>query len=73
MNYTLLIVDLPENVEDYHDVYPLDIYGHSSKVLTYNTSTYRATNPKTGEKCCLKRIHGIILVNIILSKLKDFF
>lgn len=50
--------DLPENVEDYHDVYPLDIYGHSSKIMTYSTSTYRATNSKTGEKCCLKRIHG---------------
>ncbi|VVC32549.1 Hypothetical protein CINCED_3A004446 [Cinara cedri] len=50
--------DLPENVEDYHDVYPLDIFGHSSKILTYSTSTYRATHSKTGEKCCLKRIHG---------------
>uniref|UniRef100_A0A2S2QGR8 PAN2-PAN3 deadenylation complex subunit PAN3 n=1 Tax=Sipha flava TaxID=143950 RepID=A0A2S2QGR8_9HEMI len=50
--------DLPENVEDYHDVYPLDIHGHSSKILTYSTSTYRATNSKTGEKCCLKRIHS---------------
>ncbi|KAE9531340.1 hypothetical protein AGLY_010546 [Aphis glycines] len=53
--------DLPENIEDYHDVYPLDIYGHSSKILSYSTSTYRATNSKTGEKCCLKRIHGFRL------------
>lgn len=54
----LFILDLPENVEDYHDVYPLDTYGHSSKILSYCTTTYRATNSKTGEKCCLKRIHG---------------
>ncbi|XP_050540009.1 PAN2-PAN3 deadenylation complex subunit PAN3 isoform X2 [Daktulosphaira vitifoliae] len=50
--------DLPESIEDYYEIYPLDNYGHSSKVLTFNTSTYRATNSKTGEKCCLKRIHG---------------
>ncbi|XP_050421914.1 PAN2-PAN3 deadenylation complex subunit PAN3 [Adelges cooleyi] len=50
--------DLPESIEDYHEVYPLDNYGHSSKITTFNTSTYRATNSKTGDKCCLKRIHG---------------
>lgn len=55
---TFMLTDLPENVEDYHDVYPLDIFGHTSKILTYSTSTYRATHSKTGEKCCLKRIHG---------------
>lgn len=50
-------------MEDYHDVYPLDIYGHCSKILAYNTSTYRATNSKTGEKCCLKRVHGKNYIN----------
>lgn len=66
MFINILILDLPENIEDYHDVYPLDIYGHSSKILSYSTSTYRATNSKTGEKCCLKRIHGNNLINYIL-------
>lgn len=60
------ILDLPETIEDYHDIYPLDMFGHSSKILAYSTSTYRATNSKTGEKCCLKRIHGKKLNYIIL-------
>jgi len=64
--FSIYILDLPENVEDYHDIYPLDIYGHSSKILTYSTSTYRATYSKTGEKCCLKRIHGNNLMNYSL-------
>lgn len=63
----IYILDLPETIEDYHDVYPLDIYGHSSKILTYSTSTYRATYSKTGEKCCLKRIHGKRFNDLFIS------
>lgn len=51
--------DLPNEVDNYHELCPLEpIHKPASTVLGYQTSTYKATNIKTGTRYCLRRVHG---------------
>lgn len=57
-------LDLPAEVDHYHDLVPLETHtlNHAIKSNTYGlvTSTYKASNSRTGMRYCLKRIHGKI-------------
>jgi len=51
--------DLPTEVDSYHELCPLEpIHKPASTVLGYQTSTYKATNIKSGTRYCLRRVHG---------------
>lgn len=51
--------DLPAEVDNYHELCPLEpIHKPASTVLGYQTSTYKATSLKNGQRYCLRRIHG---------------
>lgn len=51
--------DLPNEVDNYHELCPLEpLHKPASTVLGYQTSTYKATNIKTGTRFCLRRVHG---------------
>lgn len=60
-------LDLPSEVDNYHDLCPLESIPsgpmHKAQLLGYPTSTYKATNIKTGVRYCLRRIHGFRLQN----------
>lgn len=55
-------LDLPVEVDNYHELLPLEalpsVPKHQS--IPFLTSTYKATHTKTGQKFCLRRIHGIV-------------
>ena len=53
--------DLPTEVDNYHELCPLEPPGqpHKSSAFGYVTSTYKATNTKSGQCYCLRRIHGM--------------
>ncbi|XP_057368504.1 PAN2-PAN3 deadenylation complex subunit pan3-like isoform X1 [Daphnia carinata] len=57
-----LFPDLPSDVDHYHELVPLETHtlNQAVKSNTYGliTSTYKASNSKTGIRYCLKRIHG---------------
>ncbi|KAK4013870.1 hypothetical protein OUZ56_026422 [Daphnia magna] len=57
-----LFPDLPSDVDHYHELVPLETHtlNQAVKSNTYGliTSTYKASNSKTGMRYCLKRIHG---------------
>lgn len=54
--------DLPTEVDHYHELVPLETHtlNQAVKSNTYGliTSTYKASNSRTGMRYCLKRIHG---------------
>ncbi|KAL6258818.1 hypothetical protein P5V15_010764 [Pogonomyrmex californicus] len=55
--------DIPNEVDSYHELCPLEpIHKPASTVLGYQTSTYKATNIKTGTRYCLRRIHAMVFV-----------
>ena len=52
--------DLPAEVDNYHELCPLGrIHKPASSHHRYQTSTYKATSLKNGQRYCLRRIHGI--------------
>ncbi|XP_043190222.1 PAN2-PAN3 deadenylation complex subunit pan3-like [Amphibalanus amphitrite] len=55
--------DLPTEVDNYHELCPLEPPGqpHKSSTFGYVTSAYKATNTKSGQCYCLRRIHGLRL------------
>ncbi|XP_050312356.1 PAN2-PAN3 deadenylation complex subunit pan3 isoform X2 [Anthonomus grandis grandis] len=58
--------DLPQEVESYHELYPLEPISNQvlhKAHLGYQTSMYKATHAKTGVRYCLRRIHGFRLQN----------
>lgn len=64
--------DLPSEVDSYHELCPLEtIHKPASSVLGYQTSTYKATNIKTGTHYCLRRVHGNTHIFLFLPKCKN--
>lgn len=65
-------IDLPSDVDHYHELVPLETHtlNNAVKSNTYGliTSTYKASNSRTGMRYCLKRIHGNCIVYIIQLK-----
>ncbi|GLV34006.1 Poly(A) specific ribonuclease subunit PAN3 [Carabus blaptoides fortunei] len=59
--------DLPHEVDNYHELVPLEPLPtgplHKAQLPGYPTSTYKATNIKTGVRYCLRRVHGFRLQN----------
>ena len=50
--------DLPEAVEHYQELIPLELPKTEASLFGYQTSMYKVTNTKNGIKYCLRRIHG---------------
>uniref|UniRef100_A0A1B6IQW3 PAN2-PAN3 deadenylation complex subunit PAN3 n=2 Tax=Homalodisca liturata TaxID=320908 RepID=A0A1B6IQW3_9HEMI len=67
--------DLPTEVDNYHELVPLEPLPTSlhKPQMTYHTSTYKATNMKTGTRYCLRRIHGYRLNNTKCSMIVDLW
>ncbi|XP_066590957.1 PAN2-PAN3 deadenylation complex subunit pan3 [Prorops nasuta] len=66
--------DLPNEVDNYHELCPLEpIHKPASTVLGYQTSTYKATNIKSGTRYCLRRIHDFRLANTKCMVLVDMW
>lgn len=69
LTFVLLFKGLPQEVDHYHELVPLEPYclGRAVKSSSYGliTSTYKATHTKTGIRYCLKRIHGILYQQIM--------
>ncbi|CAG9856789.1 unnamed protein product [Phyllotreta striolata] len=57
--------DLPQEVDSYHELYPLEPISNSlhKAHLGYQATMYKATHIKTGIPYCLRRIHGFRLSN----------
>ncbi|KAK9886254.1 hypothetical protein WA026_015767 [Henosepilachna vigintioctopunctata] len=53
--------DLPQDVDGYHELCPLELISNTSVHKGYQTSMYKATHTKTGTHYCLRRIHGFRL------------
>lgn len=74
---TLWFLDLPHDVDSYHELCPLEPIPNNSLHKThlgYQASMYKATNIKTGVRYCLRRIHGIdILCICVLRKNRWMF
>ncbi|RWS30896.1 PAB-dependent poly(A)-specific ribonuclease subunit PAN3-like protein, partial [Leptotrombidium deliense] len=53
------IPDLPEHVDNFHELFPLESPCSAlSSTFGLVTSVYKATNMKSGEVVCLRRIHS---------------
>ncbi|XP_075230352.1 poly(A) specific ribonuclease subunit PAN3 isoform X2 [Lycorma delicatula] len=67
--------DLPTEVDNYHELCPLEQLPslHKTQLIGYQTSTYKATNLKTGIRYCLRRIHGFRLPNTKCMVLVDMW
>lgn len=50
--------DLPNEVDNYHELCPLEPIHKPASTIEYQTSTYKATSIKSGTRYCLRRIHG---------------
>ncbi|KAL1130726.1 hypothetical protein AAG570_011967 [Ranatra chinensis] len=70
-----LYPDLPLEVDNYHELCPIEAVGTLPKahVLGYQTSTYKATHIKTGQHYCLRRVHGFRLPNTKCMVLVDMW
>ncbi|XP_017780129.1 PREDICTED: PAB-dependent poly(A)-specific ribonuclease subunit PAN3 isoform X3 [Nicrophorus vespilloides] len=55
--------ELPHEVDNYHDLYPLEPILIHKAHIGYQASMYKATHIKTGMRYCLRRIHGFRLQN----------
>lgn len=70
-------VDLPQEVDNYHELVPLEAIPttplHKAQLLGYPTSTYKATNVKTGIRYCLRRIHGFRFQNTKCMNVVDMW
>lgn len=58
-----LFPELPLEVDNYHDLVPLERIptGIKPNMIGYLTSTYKATNIKSGTRYCLRRVHNFRL------------
>ncbi|KAI5734324.1 hypothetical protein M8J77_005118 [Diaphorina citri] len=58
-----LFPELPLEVDNYHDLVPLEQIptGIKPNMIGYLTSTYKATNIKSGARYCLRRVHSFRL------------
>ncbi|XP_063596077.1 PAN2-PAN3 deadenylation complex subunit pan3-like [Penaeus indicus] len=67
--------DLPQEVDMYHELVPLEPQPaiNKSSMFGYATSVYKATNIKTGLHYCLYRIHGYRLSNVKVTQLVDLW
>jgi len=60
------LLGLPENIENYHSLYPLeDVKNQISgqRMFGYTSTCYRVVNSKDGLHYCMRRIHGFRLLN----------
>ncbi|XP_045469546.1 PAN2-PAN3 deadenylation complex subunit pan3 [Harmonia axyridis] len=55
------VTDLPQEIDSYHELCPLEPISNTSVHKGYQTSMYKATHTKTGVHYCLRRIHGFRL------------
>ncbi|XP_066910079.1 PAN2-PAN3 deadenylation complex subunit pan3-like isoform X1 [Clytia hemisphaerica] len=65
-NKDLAGLGLPENIENYHSLHPLeDIKSQISgqRLFGYTSTCYRVVNSKDGLHYCMRRIHGFRLLN----------
>ncbi|XP_037070704.1 PAN2-PAN3 deadenylation complex subunit pan3-like [Pollicipes pollicipes] len=55
--------ELPTELDSYHELCPLEAPGQPLKSSLFGcvTTCYKATNVKTGQCCCLRRMHGLRL------------
>ncbi|KAK7068916.1 PAB-dependent poly(A)-specific ribonuclease subunit 3 [Halocaridina rubra] len=69
------IPDIPQEVDMYHELVPLEPQHavNKSTIFGYATSVYKATNVKTGLHFCLYRIHGYRLSNVKVTQLVDLW
>ncbi|EEB18867.1 conserved hypothetical protein [Pediculus humanus corporis] len=56
-----LYPELPESVDNYHELVPLEPLPIGGPLQIGHSSTYKATHIKTGIRYCLRRIHGFRL------------
>ncbi|XP_059488962.1 PAN2-PAN3 deadenylation complex subunit PAN3 isoform X3 [Neocloeon triangulifer] len=60
--------DLPAEIDNYHELCSLEpVAGanqKTSQVISYQTSTLKATHTKSGARFCLRRVHGFRLANL---------
>ncbi|XP_065349432.1 PAN2-PAN3 deadenylation complex subunit PAN3 isoform X1 [Cloeon dipterum] len=60
--------DLPVEIDNYHELCPLEPISQTnqktSQVISYQTSTFKATHTKSGARFCLRRVHGFRLANL---------
>ncbi|XP_014242233.1 PAN2-PAN3 deadenylation complex subunit PAN3 isoform X1 [Cimex lectularius] len=70
-----LYPDLPLEVDNYHELVPLEQLPAVPKphLIPYSTSTYKATHIKTGVRYCLRRVHGFRLPNSKCMVLVDMW
>uniref|UniRef100_A0A0A9X0K3 PAN2-PAN3 deadenylation complex subunit PAN3 n=3 Tax=Lygus hesperus TaxID=30085 RepID=A0A0A9X0K3_LYGHE len=70
-----LYPDLPVEVDNYHELVPLEPLPTTLKphLIPYSTSTYKATHVKTGVRYCLRRVHGYRLPNSKCMVLVDMW
>lgn len=74
LNLTICVFvkDLPTEVDNYHELVPLEQLPsalHKPQMINYHTSTYKATNVKTGTRYCLRRIHGTFTFTATLDSI----
>ncbi|XP_019762764.1 PAN2-PAN3 deadenylation complex subunit PAN3 isoform X1 [Dendroctonus ponderosae] len=73
--------DLPQEVDSYHELYPLEPISNQVNILNvlhkahlgYQASMYKATHIKNGVHYCLRRIHGFRLQNTKFISLVDLW
>uniref|UniRef100_A0A1B6C5K5 PAN2-PAN3 deadenylation complex subunit PAN3 n=2 Tax=Clastoptera arizonana TaxID=38151 RepID=A0A1B6C5K5_9HEMI len=67
--------DIPNEVDNYQDLCPLESLQsiHKTQLVNYLSSTFKATNIKTGVRYCLRRIHGFRLPNTKCMMLVDMW
>ena len=58
LKFLLPITELPESVDNYHELVPLEPLPIGGPLQIGHSSTYKATHIKTGIRYCLRRIHG---------------
>ncbi|XP_017764887.1 PREDICTED: PAB-dependent poly(A)-specific ribonuclease subunit PAN3 isoform X2 [Eufriesea mexicana] len=65
--------DLPNEVDNYHELCPLEPIHKPASTIEYQTSTYKATSIKSGTRYCLRRIHDFRLANTKCMVLVDMW
>lgn len=68
-----LYPDLPTTVDNYHELVPLEPLPIGDPLQISLSSTYKATNIKTGVRYCLRRIHGFRLSSTKCMVLVDMW
>ncbi|KAK6627609.1 hypothetical protein RUM44_010087 [Polyplax serrata] len=68
-----LYPDIPETVDNYHELVPLEPLPMGDPLHIGHSSTYKATHIKTGIRYCLRRIHGFRLSSTKCMVLVDMW